>query len=246
MLTPGPHPEPNNGNLWGAMLGAVSPGDPPQSEWRTPFQAQVRGDNWGSQRRLADTLIQIQNLRGKRVTSGCNKRKILGESKYPHFLLIKDTKARPQLFWGPPVICHDAGPSSGSVQLLSHVRLFVTPWTAAPQASLSITNTRSLLKSMSIESMMPSNHLILCRSLFLLPSIFPSIRVFSNESVLHIEWPKHWSFRFSISPSNEYSGLISFMIDWFDLLAVKGTLKSIPHQVCFSRTQPDALFLFFC
>ena len=114
-----------------------------------------------------------------------------------------------------------------SVQLLSHVRLFATPWTAACRASLSITNSRSLLKLMSIESVIPSNHLILCRALLLLPSIFPSIRVFSIESVLHIRWPKYWSFSFSISPSNEYSGLISFRIDWFDLLAVQGTLKSL-------------------
>ena len=106
----------------------------------------------------------------------------------------------------------------------------VTPWTAAHQASLSITNSRSLLKLMSIESVMPSNHLILCRPLFLLPSIFPSIRVFSNESVLHIRWPKYWSFSFSNSPSNEYSGLISFRIDLLDLLAVQGTLKSLPHH----------------
>ena len=102
----------------------------------------------------------------------------------------------------------------------------VTPWTAARQASLSITNSQSLLKLMSIESVMPSNHLICC-PLVLLPSIFPRIRVFSNESVLHIRWPKYWSFSFSISPSNEHSGLISFRIDWFDLLAVKGTLKSL-------------------
>ena len=95
------------------------------------------------------------------------------------------------------------------------------------QASLSITNSRSLLKLMSIESVMPSNHLILCHPLLLLPSIFPSIRVFSNESVLHIRWPKYWSFSFSISPSNEYSGLISFRMDWLDLLAVQGTLKSL-------------------
>ena len=112
-----------------------------------------------------------------------------------------------------------------SVQSLSHVQLFVTPWTAACQAFLSITNSQSLLKLMSIESVMPSNHLILCHPLLLLPSIFPSIRVFSNESVLHIRWPKYWSF--SISISNEYSGLISFRIDWFDLLAVQGTLKSL-------------------
>ena len=102
-----------------------------------------------------------------------------------------------------------------------------TPGTAARQASLSITNSRSLVKLMSIESVMPSNHLILCHPLLLLPSIFPSIRVFSNESVLHMRWPKYWSFSFSISPSNEYSGLISFRMDWFGLLAVQGILKSL-------------------
>ena len=110
------------------------------------------------------------------------------------------------------------------VQSLSHVQLFVTPWTAARQASLSITNSPSLLKLMSIESVMPSNHPTRCRPL--LPSIFPSIRVFSNESVLRLRWPKYWSFSFSISPSNEHPGLISFRIDWFDL-AVQGTLKSL-------------------
>ena len=114
-----------------------------------------------------------------------------------------------------------------SVQLLSRVWLFATLWTAARQASLSITNSRSLFRLMSIESVMPSHHLILCRPLLLLPSIFSSIRVFSNESVLCIRWPKYWSFSFSISPSNEYSGLISFRIDWLDLLAVQGTLKSL-------------------
>ena len=114
-----------------------------------------------------------------------------------------------------------------SVQLLSRVQLFVTPWTAACQASLSITNSQSLLKLMSISSVIPSNHLILCHPLFLQPSIFPSIRVFSNESALRIRWPKDWSFSFSISPSNEYSGLISFRMDWLDLLAVQGTLKSL-------------------
>ena len=109
-----------------------------------------------------------------------------------------------------------------SVQSLSRVQRFATPWTAARQASPSITNSRSLLKFMSIESVMPSNHLILCRPLLLPPSIFPSIRVFSNESVLRIRWPMHWGFSFSIGPSNEYSGLISFRIDWLDLLAVQG------------------------
>ena len=114
-----------------------------------------------------------------------------------------------------------------SVQSLSHVRLFETPWTAASQVSLSITNSRSSLKLTSIESVMPSNHLILCHPLLLLPSIFPSIRVFSHESVLHIRWPDYWSFSFSISPSNEYLGMISFRIDWLDLPAVQGTLKSL-------------------
>ena len=114
-----------------------------------------------------------------------------------------------------------------SVQSLSCVRLFATSWTAARQASLSITNSQSSLKLMSIESVMPPNHLILCCPLLLLPSVFPSIRIFSNESALHIRWPKYWSFSFSISPSNQYSGLISFRIDWFNLLAVQRTLKSI-------------------
>ena len=108
--------------------------------------------------------------------------------------------------------------------------LFATQWIAAHQASLSITNFRSFLKLMPIKSVMPSNHLILCHPLLLLSSIFPSIRVFSNESVLHIRWPKYWSFSFSISPSNDCSGLISFRIDWFDLLAVQGTLKSLPQH----------------
>ena len=114
-----------------------------------------------------------------------------------------------------------------SVQSLSCVQFFVTPCTAACQASLSITTSWSLLKLMSTVSVMPSNHLVLCHPLVLLPSIFPSIRVFSNESVLHIGWPKYWSFSFSISPSSEYSGLISFRIDWLGLLAVQGALKSL-------------------
>ena len=115
-----------------------------------------------------------------------------------------------------------------SVQLLSCVRLFATPWTVALQSSLSITNSQSLLKLLFIELMMSSNHLNFCHPLLLLPSIFPSIRVFSNESSLRIRWPEDWSFSFSISPSNEYSGLISFRMDWLDLLAVQGTLKSSP------------------
>ena len=114
-----------------------------------------------------------------------------------------------------------------SVQSLSHVQLFVTSWTAARRASLSIINSCSLLKLMSIESVMPSNHLILCCSLLFLPSIFPSIRVFFNESVLCIRWPKYWRFSLNISPSNEYSGLISFRMNWLDFFAVQGTLKSL-------------------
>ena len=117
-------------------------------------------------------------------------------------------------------------PGLGSVQSLSRVRLFATPWTIARQVSLSITNSQSLLKFMSIEIVTPTNHLILCRPL-ILPSIFPSSRVFSNESVLCSRWPKYWSFSFSISPSSQHSGLISFRMDWLDLLAVQGTLKSL-------------------
>ena len=119
------------------------------------------------------------------------------------------------------------GKQFSSVQSFSRVRLFATPWTIGHQAFLSITNSRSLLKLMSIESVMPSNHLILCHPLLLLPSIFPSIRVFSNESALPIRWPKYWSFSFNISPSNEHPGLTSSRMDWLDLLAVQGTLKSL-------------------
>ena len=133
--------------------------------------------------------------------------------------------------FGIKVICN-------SVQLLSRcVRHFVTLWTAAHQASWSITNSQNLLKLISTESVMPSNHLIICCPLLLLPSVFPSIRVFSKESFLHRRWPKYWSFSFSMSPSNEHTGLISFRVDWFDLLAVQETLKSLlqytvqKHQV---------------
>ena len=132
-----------------------------------------------------------------------------------------------------------------SVQLLSHVWLFLTPWTAVCQVSLSITNSGSSPKLMSIESVMPTNHLILCCPLLLLPSIFPSIRVFSNELVLHIRWLKYWSSSFSISPSNEYSGPISFRMDWLDLLAVQGTLKSLlqHHSSKTSILRCSALFI---
>ena len=134
---------------------------------------------------------------------------------------------------------------SSSIQLFSHVWLFVIPRTAACQAFLSITNSWSFLKFMFIELVMPSNHLILCRPLLLLPSIFPSIRVFSNESVLCIRWPEYWSFSFSISPSNEYSGLISFRMDWLDLLAVQGTLQSLlqHHSSKASVLQHSAFFM---
>ena len=124
------------------------------------------------------------------------------------------------------LILHPLKFSFSSVQLFSCIQLFATPWTVARQASLSIINSWSLLKLMSIQLVMPSNHLILCRPL-LPPSIFPSVRVFPNESVLRIRWPKYWSFSFSISPSNEYSGLIYFRMDWLDVLAVQGTLKSL-------------------
>ena len=132
-----------------------------------------------------------------------------------------------------------------SVQSLSPVRLFETPWTAARQASLSITNSQSLLKLMSIELVMPPNYLILCHPLLLPPSIFPSIKVFSNESILCIRWPKYWSFSFSISPSNEYSGLISFRMNWLDLLAIQGTLKSLLqyHSSKASILQRSAFFI---
>ena len=131
-----------------------------------------------------------------------------------------------------------------SVQSLSRIQLFATPWTSARQASLSITNSWRSLKLMSIELVMPSNHLILCHPLLLLPSIFPSIRVFSNESALHIWWPKYWSFSFNISPSNEHPGLISFSMDWWDLLAVQGTLKSLlqHHSSKASILQRSAFF----
>ena len=132
-----------------------------------------------------------------------------------------------------------------SVHSLSHVRFFVTPWVAARQASLSITNSQSPPKPKSIVLVMPSNHLILCRPLLLLPSIFPSIRVFSNESALRIRWPKYWSFSFNISPSNEHPGLISFRMDWLDLLAVQWTLKSLlqHHSSKASICQHSAFFI---
>ena len=132
-----------------------------------------------------------------------------------------------------------------SVQSLSCVQLFAIPWTTVCQASLSITNCQSLPKPTSIELVMPSNHLSLCHPLLLLPSVFPSIRVFSNESALHIRWPKHWSFSFNISPSNEHSGLISFRMDWLDLFAVQGTLKTLlqHHNSKASILQCSAFFI---
>ena len=139
----------------------------------------------------------------------------------------------------------DSSDMNQSVQSLSLDRLFVTPWTAACQASLSFTISQSLFKLMSMELVMPSNHLVLCHPLLLLPSVFPSIRVFSSESVLPIRWPKYWSFSFSINPFNEYSGLISFRMDWLDLLAVQGTLKSLlqHHSSKASILQCSAFFM---
>ena len=132
-----------------------------------------------------------------------------------------------------------------SIQSLSLVRLFVTPWTAAHQASLSITNSQSSPRLISIESVMPSNQLILCHPLLFLPSVFPSIRIFSSGSLLHVRWPKYWSFSFSISLSNEHSGLISFRMDWLDLLAVQGTLESLlqHHSSKASVLQCSAFFI---
>ena len=149
-------------------------------------------------------------------------------------------------YWTQPKPCLGLEPTwlgLSSVQLLSRVWLFVTPWTAACQASLSITNSQSLLKFMSIVSVMPSNHLILCHPLLFLPSIFPSIRVFSDESALRIRWPRYWSLSFSISPSNEYSGLISFRMDYLDVLAVQGTLKNLlQHHSSKATTLGDSAF----
>ena len=149
-----------------------------------------------------------------------------------------------QLFYANAMQCTEKV-CTIAVHLLSCVWLFMTPWTAACQASLSFTNSWSLLRFMYIESMMLSNHLIFCCPLLLLPSIFPSIRVFSSELALCIRWPKHWSFSYSISPSNEYSELISFRIDWFDLLAVQGTLKSLlqHHNLKASILQHSAFFM---
>ena len=166
----------------------------------------------------------------------------------------------PSLLWGPKAVeeistltegsttfwaCSRSWSQFNSVQLLSRVQLFATPWAVACEAFLSITNSQSLLKLTSIESMMPSNHLILCRPLLPLLSMFPSIRVFSNEAVFRIRWPKYWSFSFSISPSNEYAGLISFGMDWLNHLAVQGTLKSLlqHHSSKASVLQRSALFI---
>ena len=145
----------------------------------------------------------------------------------------------PMLLCGPAEFWHPCYDSFSSVQSLSRVQLFATPWTAARQASLTITNSWSSPKLMSVESVLPSNHLILCRPLLLLPSTFPSFRIFSNESALRIRWPKYWSFSFSITPSKEHPGLIAFRMDWLDLLAVQGTLKShkmiIALSYCFVK-----------
>jgi len=171
--------------------------------------------------------------RGALLSSQKEKKDCLpGKNSATERLQISANEKPPYLeLWIPPVFTV-ALPTAPllfffDVQPISHVQLFSTPWTAAHQDSPSFTISQSLLKLMSIESVMLSNHLILCRPLLLLPSIFPSIRVFSNEPTLHIRWPKYWSFSFSISPSNEYSGLTSFRIDWFDFLAIQGTLKSL-------------------
>ena len=164
----------------------------------------------------------------------------LNPSRLPGCLVHSPIRGRVEPSTGPGVDKREFS----SVQLLSRVSLFATPWTAAHQASLFITNSRKLLKLMSIESMLPSNHLILCCPL-LLPSVFLSIRVFSNESALSNRWPKYWSFSFSISPSNEFSGLISFRMDWLDVFAGQGTLKSLckHHSSKASILQCSAFFI---
>ena len=178
-----------------------------------------------------DLITELPQDWGNRLSEGTNKTMctpgLRGKKQWPH------KRTCLWVFEGFLWRCQSAVACCGdsSVQLLSHVQLFVTPWTTARQASLSITNSWSSLRLMSIESVMPSSHLILCHPLLLLPSIFPSIRVFSNESALHIKWPKYWSFSFNISPSNEHPRLISFRMDRLDLLAVQGTLKSLlQHQ----------------
>ena len=171
----------------------------------------------------------------KKLFYSPNRMWILLKRRNVLFLLLTDFSLEPL-----SCFCYQFS----SVQSLSRVRLFATPWIAAGQASLSITNSWSSLKLMSIESVMPSNHLIICRPLFLLPPIPPSIRVFSNQSTLCMRWPKYWSFSFSFSPSNEHPGLISFRIDWLDLLAVQGTLKSLlqHHSSKASILQRSAFF----
>ena len=162
-----------------------------------------------------DRLQSVLSFPKAKLSTGCED--------FAGYLVIAEIRFQVFLLWQK--FCMFS--SVSSVQLLSHVWLFVTPWTVTHQASLSITNSWSLPKPMSIELMMPSNHLIFCRPLLLLPSILSNIRVFSNESALRIRWPKYWSFNFNISPSNEHPGLISFRMDWLDLLAVQGTLKSL-------------------
>ena len=145
----------------------------------------------------------------------------------PPFISYLSKYCLPLTSWAHYLLKRLLATQFSSVQSLSHVRIFATPWIAARQASLSITTTQSSLRSTSIESVMPSSHLILCHPLLLLPPVPPSIKVFSNEATLHMRWPKSWSFSFSIIPSKEYPGLISFRMDWLDLLAVQGTLKSL-------------------
>ena len=163
-----------------------------------------------------------------------------------HLIPCRPLLILPSIFPSIRVFSTESALCISSVQSLSRVWLWATPWIAAHQASLTITNSRSLLKLMSIESVMPSNHLILCRPLFLPPSIFPRIRVFSNESVLCIRWPKYWSFSFNIGPFSEHPGLISFRIDWLDLLAVHGTLKSLlQHHSSKASILRHSVFLYY-
>ena len=187
-------------------------------------------------------LLSLWGFPGKNTELGCHflLQRIFLSQRLNQCLLHWQVGSLPLSHLGSPM----EAVQFSSVQSLSRVWLFATPWITAHQASLSITNSRSLLKLMPIESVMPSSHLILCCPLLLLPPIPPSIRVFSNESTLCMRWPKYWSFSFSISPSNEHPGLISFRMDWLDLLAVQGTLKSIlrHHSLKASILRHSAFF----
>ena len=192
-----------------------------------PFISSFKDRDMLSHSVMSDSATLWTVVRQAPLSMGFYRQKYWSRLPYPPLEDLPDPGIKPASLTSPRSLTLYHLFQFNSVQSVSHVRLFATPRTAACQAYLSITNSRSLPKLMSIESVMLSNHLILCHPLLLLPSIFPSIRVFSNESALRIRWPKYWSFIFNISPSNEHPGLISFRMDWLDLLAVQETLKSL-------------------